>query len=123
MTRIILGIFTLLLIGSMIGCKEEEALPIPGEYFASAISSIELETWVTEANAAQDGHDVIMVIDVIQTTSENLAKFLGQKYVDLLHERVDGNYNYIIGVYLPGDIPIALGEQNRGKTSVDWASK
>jgi hypothetical protein len=96
------------------------------------IESIKGYPEVRDAAISQDDRTLSLVLVVAQATSQSKAQQLGDNFVRLTKTFLQdgeapgpqtigrGEYDYLIGVYRPNDVQIALGAKSRGADRISW---
>lgn len=121
---VVMGIF--ILIGVIAGTaismitNTESSPDIPKDTIDWCIWAIEEENQVIDAAIVQGGGTVSMAIIVQYDTTQIHAKFLGQKFVNLLADRYTDDYDYIIGIYFPDETLVVDGIRSSSSSTVRW---
>ena len=105
-------------------------LNIAADIKAIAISSISDYPEVIDAAISQDDRGISLVLVVAFGTDEGRAKELGDNFVRMLKSFSEdsppgkdigkGMYDYLIGVYYPDEMQVALGAKARSANRISW---
>jgi hypothetical protein len=95
-----------------------------------AVNAIMDDPAVKDAAITQEGRTLSLALIVGEATSEPHAKEIGERFVRLVKtfskdtapgkEIGDGVYDYLIGVYYPGRIELAMGAKVAPARSITW---
>ena len=122
-------IIALIMIIVIIGCTTEAPI-LPRDEANVAITGIEGYSEVLDAAISQRNQTLSLVLIVVSGLSEVRAKELGDNFVRIVKtfgpdevpgkEIGQGLYNYLIGVYYPGEIEVALGAKASNSIRIRW---
>lgn len=114
----------------MCGCSATPAPVVTEAEKTRAIDQILLHDGAEDAALKQKGNTLSLVVVVSHGTSADRAKEIGEDFVRLVksfskdvspeREVGQGVYDYLIGVYYPGQIEIATGAKASIATSIRW---
>lgn len=121
-----------LLSGIVLGCGPGAPPPpqITEQEKSMAISAIMDDPAVKDAAVTQQGRTLSLALIVGEATSEPHAKKIGERFVRLVKtfskdaapERQigEGVYDYLVGVYYPGQIRVAMGAKVAIASAITW---
>ena len=130
----VIGLFvcSALLSGLVLGCGPGPPPPpqITEQEKSMAISAIMDDPAVKDAAVTQEGRTLSLALIVGEAISEPHAKEIGERFVRLVKtfskdtapERQIGKgvYDYLVGVYYPGQIKVAMGAKVSIASAITW---
>ena len=106
------------------------APPVTQEQIHLATTSIKSYRMVQDAAVTQRGRQVSLVVVVGTATNEQHAREIGDNFVRMVKSFSDdttpskeigpGVYDYLIGVYYPGQQQVVMGAKARNARNIRW---
>jgi len=115
-----------------VSLEEPSAEAIPKPYLDIAIAGIKEYPEVVDADVAQDGNQISLVVIVKPRTSVAKGRERGEDFLRMIMSNSNGienapkkeigvtRYNYIISVATPNQKDLALGGKAPGSLSITW---
>ncbi len=107
-----------------------ECPPYPEDVKGMVVGEFMRELLVRDAGIFQDGCDLKLVLVVNSATTEEYARDLGDRFVRLTKglgpgpgpekQIGKGIYNYLVGVFTPGEDRLALGAKVAEAVKLTW---
>ncbi|MFC1800027.1 hypothetical protein ACFL2Z_03845 [Candidatus Eisenbacteria bacterium] len=124
-------VIVMIVLVGILGCGSEAPPPqVTDEEMSLAIEEIESDPVVIDAAVQQEGKKLSLAVIVTPGTSKTEAMEVGERFVRLVKtfskdtppqkEVGKGIYDYLVGVYYPGNVELALGAKVSFARSISW---